>query len=215
MTQLLFQMEKSLIAKKESLLIQKGKRDENINILKSMNSNISDLKVRLSNNDKIQILLRHVSEYAKSQIKIHVEKVVSNALNVVYGGNHKFIINIEERRNQHEIDYFLDDGFTTVKIEKPFVGKGGGKITVVSLALQLSICELAEVEGPICLDEVSKMLDQEARINLAFFLKEYSQKFNRQILLITHHSELREAGNLAIHVKKLNNGIAKVEVTNE
>ena len=203
---------KLLKAKSDRLLIEKGKRDEARANLAEFKKNKAYHEKKVKDNDQLQILLRNVSEYAKSQVKEHVEKVVSNALNVVYGGQHKFMLTIEERRNQHEVDYFLDDGFTVVKIEKPFVGKGGGKITVVSLALQLAICELANVTGPISLDEISKMLDAEARINLAYFLKEYSEKFGRQIVLITHHKELAEAANLHIHVSKDANGLAKVEV---
>ena len=205
---------KQLKVKSDKLLVQKGQRDEALANLVRFKEDKKYHTRTITENDQLQILLRNVSEYAKTQVKIHIEKVVSNALNVVYGGNHKFTLVIEERRNQHEVDYFLDDGLTVVKIEKPFVGKGGGKITVVSLALQLAVCELAGVTGPISLDEISKMLDSEARINLAYFLKEYSEKFERQIILITHHKELAEAADLHIHVKKEANGLAKVEVLN-
>lgn len=174
--------------------------------------NVKRKEQEIITNLKVQSLLRSVSEYAKMQVKTRIEEIVSNALNVVYGGAHKFSLIIEERRNQHEVDYYLDDGFTNVKIEKPFIGKGGGKISIISLALQLAICELSEVEGPICLDEISKMLDEEARINLAYFLKEYSKTFNRQIILITHHKELANIANIAVKVEKTN-GFAKVTNT--
>lgn len=205
-------IKKQLQANRDKLLIQKGKRDEVKNTILKFNKERSSKKKLVRDNDKLQILLRHVSEYAKSQVKSHIETAVSNALNVIYGGQHKFLMEIQERRNQHEVDYFLDDGFTKVKIEKPFIGKGGGKITVVSLALQLAICELTGVQGPIALDEISKMMDAEARINLAFFLKNYAEKFNRQIILITHHKELSEAADLSINVVK-KNGIANLEIT--
>lgn len=177
--------------------------------VKALETEIKQKTEQITFNLKVQSLLRNVSEYAKMKVKTHIEDIVSNALNVIYGGAHKFELIIEQRRNQHEVDYYLDDGFTKVKIEKPFIGKGGGKISIVALALQLAICELAHVKGPICLDEISKMLDEEARVNLAYFLQEYSKKFNRQIVLITHHEELANIANVSIKVKKVN-GLAKI-----
>lgn len=192
-----------------SLATKEGER----NILKQ---ELEDLKVKLAtnkqflkDNDILQILLKHTSEYAKTTVKQNIENIVSSALNVIYGGNHTFSITVEDRRNQHEVDYWLDDGFTKVQLKKPFAGKGGGKITVVALALQLAIIEQLSVEGPIFLDEVGKMIDSTAILNLGFFLKEYAQKFNRQVILVTHHSELADMADNTLCVTK-KNGLATV-----
>lgn len=195
--------------------MKRGQKMELENSIKDCEKKIDHYKKLLSDNDKIQIILRHVSEYAKNQIKEKIEKVVTNALNIIYGSGHEFIIELQERRNQHEVDYYLKDGHSVIKIEKPFIGKGGGKITVIALGLQLAVCELTGVTGPIFLDEISKMMDSEARINLGYFLKEYSREFNRQIVLITHHEEIANIANTAIHISKNSEGIANIEVLHE
>ncbi|SCC32057.1 Protein of unknown function [Bacillus cereus] len=43
-------------------------------------------------------------------------------------------------------------------------------------------------------------MSQEYAPNVAYFLKEYSIKFNRQIVLITHSTHLAEIGDVAIGV---------------
>lgn len=154
--------------------------------------------------DKVQILMQKTSEYARQQIKGHVEALVSRALNIVYGGNHKFTMDLVVRSNRPEVDYYLHDGATLVKLEKPDFNQGGGKINIITIALRLGIDELVEDEGPLLMDEVGANVDGEAAVNLAYFLREYSEKFNRQIILITHNEALKTVGATGIEVTKKN-----------
>lgn len=160
--------------------------------------------------DKVQILLQKTSEYARQQIKGHVEEIVSQALNIVYGGAHKFIIDLVVRSNRPEVDYYLHDGATLVKLEKPDYNQGGGKVNIITIALRLGIDELVGDTGPLLMDEVGPNVDGEAAINLGYFLKEYSAKFDRQIILITHNDALKEIGEVGLTVTK-KNGEAQVK----
>jgi DNA repair exonuclease SbcCD ATPase subunit len=160
--------------------------------------------------DKVQLLLQKTSEYARQQIKGHIEAIVSQALNIVYGGAHKFIIDLVVRSNRPEVDYYLHDGATLVKLEKPDYNQGGGKINIITIALRLGIDELVGDTGPLLMDEVGPNVDGEAAINLGYFLKEYSAKFNRQIILITHNDALKEIGEVGLTVTK-KNGEAQVK----
>lgn len=45
----------------------------------------------------VQILLQKTSDYARQQVKVRIEDIVSEALNVVFGGNHKFMIDLKRR----------------------------------------------------------------------------------------------------------------------
>lgn len=160
--------------------------------------------------DKVQILLQKTSEYARQQIKGHIEDIVSQALNIVYGGDHKFIIDLVVRANRPEVDYYLFDGATMVKLEKPDYNQGGGKVNVITIALRLGIDELVGDQGPLLMDEIGANVDGEAAVNLAFFLKQYAEKFGRQIILITHNDALAEIGEVSVRVTK-KNGEAQVK----
>lgn len=161
--------------------------------------------------DAVQILLQKTSDYARQQIKGRIEEIVSQALNIVYGGEHKFTIDLVVRGNRPEADYYLFDGNTTVKLDKPDYNQGGGKINIITIALRLGIDELVGDTGPLLLDEIGSNVDEEAMVNLAYFLKEYSAKFNRQIILITHSDTLGEVADAGIRIVK-KNGEAKVNV---
>jgi len=154
--------------------------------------------------DSVQILLQKTSDYARQQIKGRIEEIVSQALNIVYGGDHKFTIDLAVRSNRPEADYFLFDGNTTVKLEKPDYSQGGGKINIITIALRLGIDELVGDVGPLLLDEIGSNVDEEAAVNLAYFLKEYGIKFNRQIVLITHNDALADVADVSLRVTKKN-----------
>jgi DNA repair exonuclease SbcCD ATPase subunit len=184
------------IAKKE------GERDKTLKDLADAEARKVQAQKDLGLNDLAQILLEKVSDYSRQQIKQRIEQVVSQFLNVIYGGNHRFIIKLDVKSNTPTAEYWLDDGFTLVKLERPDFVSGGGKAEVIGLAIALTVMELMGVPGPIFLDEVGKQVDPEAVVNLAYFIKEYAQEFDRQIILITHNETLAATGDVSYKVTK-------------
>ena len=160
--------------------------------------------------DKVQILLQKTSEYARQQAKDRIESVVSEALNVVFGGSHNFVIDLGIRAGQPVTDYYLNDGTTFTKLEKPDYDRGGGKVDIIALALRLAIGEMEGIQGPLFLDEVGKHVSKEYAPNVAYFLKQYSTQFNRQIILITHNADLAEIGETSISVSRKPSGESEV-----
>lgn len=90
----------------------------------------------------VQVLLQKTSDYARQQVKTRIEDVVSEALNVVFGGSHKFLIDLSLRGNQPIAEYYLNDGSTLTKLEKPDYDRGGGKVDIIALALRLAVGEM-------------------------------------------------------------------------
>lgn len=154
----------------------------------------------IGNLELVQVLLQKTSDYARQQAKTRFEEVVSEALNVVYGGQHSFVIDLVVRSDRPEVDWYLDGR----KLEKPDYDRGGGKIDVITLALRLAILELRQQDGLLMLDEVGKHVDAEAAVNLAYFLREYSRRFDRQIILITHNEALAGIADIGLKVTKKN-----------
>lgn len=155
-------------------------------------------------NDKVQILLQKTSDYARQQAKNRIEEIVTSALSVVFGKEYLFRLTLEVRSNRPEVDYWLESEGITTQLKPPDYDKGGGVIDVITLALRLAVGELSGVQGPIFMDEVGKHVSAEFAPNVAFFLKEYSQKFGRQIVLITHNEALAEVGDVSLAVSQTN-----------
>lgn len=160
----------------------------------------------------VQILLQKTSDYARQQVKARIEDIVSEALNVVFGGNHRFMIELSLKGNQPVAEYYLNDETTLTKLEKPDYDRGGGKVDIIALALRLAVGEMENVDGPLFLDEVGKHVSKEYAPAVAYFLKEYSANFGRQIILITHNADLAEIGEVSLQVKRSSSGESEVSV---
>lgn len=197
---------------RDKVVAQVAKRDLLQKQKESAENRKAEAEKQLGVFDLVQILLQKTSDYARQQAKTRIEEIVSQALNVVFGGFHKFKIDLLTKANQPIAEYWLDDGITLTKLEKPDYDRGGGKVDIISLALRLAIGELEDVDGPLFLDEVGKHVSKEYAPNVAYFLKEYSQQFNRQIILITHNADLAEIGEVSLEVSR-KNGESEVRYT--
>ncbi|WP_371380865.1 hypothetical protein [Sporomusa aerivorans] len=155
-------------------------------------------------NEKVQRLLQLTSDFARQQAKSRIEEIVTSALSVVFGKDYKFQLSLEVRANRPEVDYWLESEGIVTQLKPPDYDRGGGVADVVSLALRLAVAELSEVKGPLFLDEIGKHVSAEYAPNVAYFLKEYSQKFGRQMILITHNEALAEIGDVSFAVSQIN-----------
>ncbi|HZG81227.1 MAG TPA: chromosome partitioning protein ParA, partial [Brevibacillus sp.] len=147
--------------------------------------------------DLVQILLQKTSDFARQQAKTRIEEIVTSALSVVFGKDYRFEIELDVKGNQPVAEYFLESEGVRTQLKPPDYDRGGGVADVVSLALRLAVGELTGVQGPLMLDEVGKHVSQEYAPNVAYFLKEYSEKFGRQIVLITHNAHLATIGDVS------------------
>jgi DNA repair ATPase RecN len=157
-------------------------------------------EAELADFDLVQILLQATSDYARRQAKKRIEEIVTSALSVVFGKDYRFEVEIGIKANQPVAEYWLESENVRTQLKPPDYDRGGGVADVVSLALKLAVAELSGVRGPLFLDEVGKHVSQEFAPNVAYFLKEYSDKFNRQIVLITHNQHLAEIGDISLGV---------------
>jgi DNA repair exonuclease SbcCD ATPase subunit len=164
---------------------------------------------KLGEYDLVQILLQQTSEYARQQAKARIEEIVTHALTVVFDRDYKFQVVLDVKGNQPVAEYFLESDGVITQLKPPDYDRGGGVADVVSLALRLAVGELIGLKGPLFLDEVGKHVSQEYQPNVAYFLKQYSEQFGRQIILITHNEHLAEIGDTSIAVT-LVNGTSKV-----
>lgn len=200
----------SLRDTRDKLVAQKAKRDLLLKQRVTASEAVTEAEKQLGLFDRVQILLQKTSDFARRQAKEQIEAIVSEALNVVFGGTHRFVIELGLKANQPVAEYWLNDGTTITKLEKPDYDRGGGKIDVITLALRLAIGEMEGVRGPLLLDEVGKHVSKEYAPNVAYFLKEYSAQFNRQIILITHNADLAEIGEISLEVKHGTDGVSEV-----
>ena len=163
----------------------------------------------------VQLLLQKTSETARQQVYDKVNRGVTQALRTVFHDReYLFEARPATRAGNPTTEYWLALNGVWTQLEPPDYGRGGGAIDVIGTALRLMLLELytdekGHLEGGLWMDEVGKHVSADYALNFAYFLKEYSSRFNRQVIFITHSKELAEAGDKSFKVV-LENDISKV-----
>ncbi|AEE91441.1 conserved protein of unknown function [Tepidanaerobacter acetatoxydans Re1] len=166
--------------------------------------------------EQVRFLLQRTSEYAREQIKQQIEMLVTHCLQFVFGPNLEFEIELNEVRGKANAEFYVISTYDDVKIKtKPQDARGGGIVDVISLALRIAVIQSTNAykEGPLILDEPAKHVSNEYIGNVAQLLKQISDIFHRQVIMVTHNQYLSEIADLAYKVE-LKNGVSEVVVYN-
>jgi len=143
--------------------------------------NIIKLEKNISLKEEVKEILLQVLYLKNQEIKI-LEQVVNTGLAYTYPEkNLNFKLEFAEKNNRVVPEFFLNE----LLLKPPFIGDGGGIISVISLLLYVTFVKLQNSKI-VLLDEVDAMVDIEASIKLFEFLHEFSIKNSIAILCITH-----------------------------
>lgn len=148
--------------------------------------------------EKVRLLLQETSSLAREKARLQIEHTVTHALQFVFGPGITFRIELVERRNQSEAEFYIVSQYGEVEVKtRPQDARGGGVVDVVSLALRVSLLETLRppMLGPLLLDEPGKHLSDEFAPHLALLIKEMSGTFSRQVLMVTHNRHFTEAAD--------------------
>lgn len=209
-----------------------GKRDS---LLKSIDNSQKQEKEYLLKTDiviKAKTLLELFVKSTESQIQEYIEPTVTEALQFIFNQKLYFHIVFVSRRGQVEVDFivlansdveedyqkYLTD---TEKYKKELeilidsyvditYNNGGSVSEILGLVLRLLLIELLRIEGPVVLDEPTSAVCEEYAGRVGVFIKALSNRFNRQIIYITHSKALASAANKIYEVVK-NQDISIVE----
>ncbi|OLS03977.1 AAA family ATPase [Tissierella creatinophila] len=143
--------------------------------------------------EKVVILFQKTSEFARNQAKSQIENLVTKCLQFIFESNVKFTIELEDLRNKANAEFYVVDETEHLQIKtKPELSRGGGVVDIISLALRIAFLQIHKpsIQGPLILDEPAKHVSQEFINNVGEFLKQTSEMFNRQIIMITHDNYL-------------------------
>ncbi|HHV79689.1 MAG TPA: hypothetical protein GXX40_08815 [Firmicutes bacterium] len=166
---------------------------------------LTELQERRELLDKMKVLLLEASAYAREQARQQVEGMVTNALQMVFGPDMEFHIKMEESHGRVEAEYLVSSSYEgSERIEnRPQDARGGGVVDVVCLALRLALLEASRpaIQGPVILDEPAKHVSDEYSPSVVEFLKGVSRSFDRQVIMVTHNTQLAEAGDASFLVE--------------
>lgn len=158
------------------------------------------------------MLYDKTSEYSREQAKIQIENLVSRCLSYIFEKEMNFKIEIKIKNNNPAAKFFIEEELDIDGEIKSFTydivdARGGGVVDIVSLALRISFIMLYEnsLANIIVLDEPCKHVSEDYIHNVANFINEISEEYNKQIIMISHNAHLSAIGDINYRITNRNN----------
>ncbi|WP_277218605.1 ATPase [Peptoniphilus vaginalis] len=167
---------------------------------------------------QVSLLFQKTSEFAREQSKRQIEDTVTKCLQFIFETDIEFLIELSEARSVPIADFFVQSNYVegySIKT-KPEIARGGGVVDIISLALRIAFLQQNQpiLSGPLILDEPGKHVSNDYIFNLGEFLKQSSNIFNRQIIMVTHNPHLSQISDRAFQVRN-KKGISEVSLYEE
>ena len=190
-----------------------------------LNDQLEKIEKKLEDKEKysevltqVSLLFQKTSEFAREQSKRQIEDTVTKCLQFIFETDIEFLIELSEARSVPIAEFYVQSNYSegySIKT-KPEIARGGGVVDIISLALRISFLQQNQpiLSGPLILDEPGKHVSNDYIFNLGEFLKQSSNVFNRQIIMVTHNPHLSQISNKAFQVKN-KKGISEVSVYEE
>jgi len=162
--------------------------------------------------EKVRILLQQSADHARRQAKEQLETTVTRALQFVFGSSFRFEIELTEHGGNPSAEFYVVTEWDGKIIRnKPQDARGGGVVDLLSLALRIAMIESMQprIEGPIILDEPGKHMSEDYVVPFIELIKSLGETFQRQIVMVTHNTDLTESADAAFYVR-LNQGRSEV-----
>lgn len=166
-----------------------------VNILEEQYTESTETLLSLKDEQIINIksieLLNLVQKTTKELIQNLFESVVSKALQFVHQDNN-YVFGLEFDRHGHipKMRFLMK----TPKMQESheiLTTRAGGSKDIIALALRLVLLEVSKNNGFLFLDEIFKRLDNDETIKKSIeFIQEIQKNTGRQIILISHKSEI-------------------------
>lgn len=197
-----------------ALGLLQGARDQSINEAKSLKVRLDDAKAEELLLTKTAAVLAEIQKKADAAGHRTVEKMVNQALDMVFGGEHDFVFLQETKRGVTSTTPCLRAPNGT--LAPIYDARGGGLEDVVSFVLQLLAMFRAtpSLRRFMILDEPFAALAVAQTPAMADFLRLVTDQFGMTILMVTHGSEWSRVADRAYKAVRLTPGHTTfIEVT--
>lgn len=169
---------------------RRGQRDAVVRRLEFIEKRLKENRNLKNLKREAVVLVEAAGQGARETITEQISNVVTFALQSVFGDDYRFHVKNTLKRNAVWSDFAV--GSEQYEASSPIDSRGGGVVDVVSLALRSVLLELftPRIDGPLILDEPTKHLSTEYAGRMAELLGAIATRMQRQVILVTHDSEL-------------------------
>ena len=193
---------------------EKGKRDQLLQQRSQLELQLQKAVDNLDLLEKVRLLLQKTSEFAREQSRRQIESIVTNCLQYIFDSGIDFRIEINEVRGRPEAEFFVFSSMNGEAVKtRPQEARGGGVVDIISLAIRVAMlqCSNLDIKGPIILDEPAKHVSEDYINRVGEFLKQVSERFDRQVIIVTHDRHLSEIADKCYRIE-MSDGISNAFV---
>lgn len=144
-------------------------------------------------------VLQEVAQQTQDNLKYKLSSLVTIAMQSIFDGPASFEVVIEQRRNQTELDFFVNE-FDI--LQEPLESSGHGLVDIISLALRISYWSLKKNRKTFILDEPFRNLSRDHSVSASKMLKMLCDKLELQIIMVSHDTEITNFADKIFHVSK-------------
>ncbi len=196
---------------KEILVIETedNKVQSQIDTLEKDNTNLFE---KINKSLEAVEFIENVANQERSAIKSKIEKLITDALKIVYNSNYSIEFDYSVKRNKTSVDILLHKKTQKGVIIREMGGYGGGVADTISVPLKLLVLLACKTSDRILiLDEPGKHIDDD-KIEFFFgFLKEMIEKLGLQVIMCSHHDCAEKFATNVNYVSTDENEMSKVE----
>lgn len=198
----------SIIAGADRFLHECDSKKQQLAIIEEMyeqeQEDLKQFPAQLKLLEDVRVFMQTLAEATRNEITAGLQEIVTRCLQSVFGEHLTFEIEVETKRNNTGVEFYVvnTSGEHTVRL-KPEENMGGGVIDTISIGLRFGLLKILTPtpKGPIFLDEPAKMVSSDRIDSIANLLKELSDLFDKQVIMVTHHDSLLEIMDNSTHVR--------------
>lgn len=184
-----------------------GRRDALLAAANSARSRVAELTRRGDDISKAIICVQTVANELQADLTAFFTKCVQSALDIVFPNAYQFRMGFTSRRNQAELDMWLDRSGERIP---PLDAAGGGVVDVISFALRTGCLLLSKKRPLLLLDEPFKFIRGAARERLGSLLNLLAVESHVQIIMVADVAGAPIKGATR-HKISIKDGISEVE----
>lgn len=158
-----------------------GQREALEKAVAASTSRLAELQARSSDISQAILTVQAIATELQANLTSFFTTCVQSALDIVFPGAYKFVMEFTSRRDQAELDMWLDRNGEKVSV---LDSAGGGVVDVVSFALRTCCLLLSKKRKVLFLDEPFKFIRGEARTRLGELLNLLSVQSGVQIIMV-------------------------------
>ena len=144
-------------------------------------------------------------------MKEKIEKVVTEALQLIYGKSYGVELSYSMKNNRSHLDIEMRRDTRDGEVKRDMGGFGGGVSDTISVPLRLMVLMGSGGTDKVCvLDECWKHVDNEKIDLVGKFLRVLADKLGIQVILCSHHQAIRSFADRTFEVSE-EEGVSSVE----